>query len=50
LFEEKNRLFYCFSSKKTPNWLIRPSGSIQLRGEISGVLPQKQWNWDVVIL
>jgi hypothetical protein len=49
LFEEKNRLFYCFSSKKT-NWLIRPSGSIQLRGEISGVLPQKQWNWDVVIL
>jgi hypothetical protein len=47
---KKKTGFFTVFPQKNPNWLIRPSGSIQLRGEISGVLPQKQWNWDVVIL
>jgi hypothetical protein len=49
LFEEKNRLFYCFSSKN-PQLADPPQWFDPLRGEIPGVLPEKQWNWDVVIL
>jgi|TARA_B110000263_G_C14823092_1_gene291788 hypothetical protein len=49
LFEEKTQLFYCFPSKN-PQLADPPQWFDTLRGEISGVLPQKQWNWDVVIL
>jgi len=42
--------FFTVFPQKNPQLADSPQWFDTLRGEISGVLTQKQWNWDVVIL
>jgi len=47
---KKKTGFFTVFPQKNPQLADPPQWFDTLRGEISGVLTQKQWNWDVVIL